>query len=1583
MSSLRVVGEWYTQTASSVNALSGQSKGSFGFWWRPNAAIPAGFGGQAMLYVPASSSIVNIHCLGGTSQLSITVAGTGGNLSYTQAGNIGEAHYIVVSWDSTANQTLYVDNVQVAQISAGGSLATATGTIQVGSDGTNTTTPDFQIEDFWYLNGTAIGSTDRTGLFNRTLTPATISTPATHWWTFGGTANATASPTTDAGFLDQIGGTVRFAAPTSSGGGTGVYSPDTLNTIAPMAVLDAYIDRTGSLFYVFPGKNYLTFHMSGNSGQYTCRISAIRVSAGGSRYSSNPTATLLGGTPSRAAVLGTPIVVSGAIVGIPIDDGGAGYLSTDSLSVSITDPTGSGATCVVTAAGYPLAVTAVSGQPTIQVNGTTATLNTTTPVFWTSLSQTVPWGCYQLQTAANPGDVITWSASAGLLTTGSGTTPTVAASTPASNYTGVVPPQFRMPASGSLVVGANPCGLPGLTTNTYQIQANRIKNSFWSSGTLASDGRLISWTGTSASAYVTRAIGNDTDPTTGNPGTPFLQGPTLVAGGGGSGAVLVPVVVSRVIEQIFVKSGGTSYASSGSVTISHGSGYGATATYTAAGGVIQSVTVTAGGKGYSDGIWKLQYDDTAPGATATVATLSDTGGNCDLTDLSGMPSPLGDRVSAGSGGVGIRKAYYSSTKASATAWGPDITMTVTGGTVSGSTHTNGMTGEIIAPPNCELSQATGLAPDPNTIAWCNFGGGKYLGLARTIGMIRGIGGYDNIIRYAQFPKPADWSWRQLVQQTASDVTQRGTATITVTGIRPYDLSVSPKVYTNSSGWPGFVADGTVGAYSRTPSDRSWLGTVGNNTLWGGEFVTSTPHLLETLCYPTINDLFLAPSTTPGPSQLLLQNTQTSGVAAAPTTFEIDGSSPYVFVTGASTFVCQYGGASTGGGIPGAKSVYCTQDETHNSVRYVPVLTGGSGYTSQPAISIAQPSSGWLTAQARATTSGGVVQNTITIDSAGNNYQSTPTARIVASSGSGAVLSVTMSGSTVASISVTSGGSGYPTYVGVQIDPPGVTATASPNLTSGGVSSLTLVGGGAGYTGGAPEVIITGDGIGAKFTANLTGNAVTSFTQVSAGSGYTSANTSVAIAPPPSQATAYVSTITGGVIQVFNFSALPASTAYSGATVMAAGFGYGTTAPAVTISGGGASVQGTASATMAFPFTMQSGVPQDGSIPPEAMAQWIAAIPGCGGWWNQALNWPDSEVRLFAQAVLANVPRGRKHYVELGNELWNGGTAFHGQTPLNLMAKLGGQSLGGDTTGMARAASIWSVWDAVFTAAGRAGEVVHHLGSQDGNNAFIADFVSYANAHNIRIDAVSTAPYIDAPSLTGPWDPEFVTACASCASTITQSSQHGTSFPWTMGMYHSLWDHYVLYTEERNGTGQGGQRLGYFAGAIADLAAYSVPGSPTPQLVNYEGGIETPIPSGVGIAGNYSGGGTNDAFVANGLAHDFYFAPEMAQSVKTWHLMCLRGGVTASCYFQLMNPLQGQTMWSLVTNEGMNAGKGDGTDGLSTNATWVSNQQSHFLDNVSPALLGFQQTGNLYNPVPVTRRQPRWFPGLRRLPARAR
>ena len=75
--------------------------------------------------------------------------------------------------------------------------------------------------------------------------------------------------------------------------------------------------------------------------------------------------------------------------------------------------------------------------------------------------------------------------------------------------------------------------------------------------------------------------------------------------------------------------------------------------------------------------------------------------------------------------------------------------------------------------------------------------------------------------------------------------------------------------------------------------------------------------------------------------------------------------------------------------------------------------------------------------------------------------------------------------------------------------PGAGAVGTPVISSGGIASITVSDGGAGYD-AIPTIQIYGDGTGATATATVLNGAVTAITVTAAGSGYTSAGTNFLI-----------------------------------------------------------------------------------------------------------------------------------------------------------------------------------------------------------------------------------------------------------------------------------------------------------------------------------------------------------------------------------------------------------------------------------------------------------------------------------------
>ena len=159
-------------------------------------------------------------------------------------------------------------------------------------------------------------------------------------------------------------------------------------------------------------------------------------------------------------------------------------------------------------------------------------------------------------------------------------------------------------------------------------------------------------------------------------------------------------------------------------------------------------------------------------------------------------------------------------------------------------------------------------------------------------------------------------------------------------------------------------------------------------------------------------------------------------------------------------------------------------------------------------------------------------------------------------------------STVRSITLTNGGSGYTTIPTVVFTGSNTTiATATANLTPTTIASVTVNAGGTTFT-SAPTVVFTGGGgSGAAATAAFAGGIITGITVTNPGTGYTSVPTI---------------SFTGGGGSGATATAVLTSTSIASITLAGGGTGY-SSAPTITFTGGGGS-NAAATTNLYVPFT---------------------------------------------------------------------------------------------------------------------------------------------------------------------------------------------------------------------------------------------------------------------------------------------------------------------------------------------------------------------------------------------------------------
>jgi len=214
-------------------------------------------------------------------------------------------------------------------------------------------------------------------------------------------------------------------------------------------------------------------------------------------------------------------------------------------------------------------------------------------------------------------------------------------------------------------------------------------------------------------------------------------------------------------------------------------------------------------------------------------------------------------------------------------------------------------------------------------------------------------------------------------------------------------------------------------------------------------------------------------------------------------FEADGSAEYVRLDTNAKGTIATAGTFSGSGVNISQwkndrvliadpvKGYFTWDGTNlifiGAVGQIGVVSGGSGYTSAPAVIISAPnSSNGVQATAVATTTANAVSS-VTIIEAGTGYNAAPTITFSGGGGSGAnaVAGITTFAQGTVSVVITSGGTGYTnaSNLSVTISGGGGTNANAKGIISGGiVTQAIMTNVGSGYTNTSNiTVTITGGG----------------------------------------------------------------------------------------------------------------------------------------------------------------------------------------------------------------------------------------------------------------------------------------------------------------------------------------------------------------------------------------------------------------------------------------------------------------------------------------------------------------------------
>lgn len=194
---------------------------------------------------------------------------------------------------------------------------------------------------------------------------------------------------------------------------------------------------------------------------------------------------------------------------------------------------------------------------------------------------------------------------------------------------------------------------------------------------------------------------------------------------------------------------------------------------------------------------------------------------------------------------------------------------------------------------------------------------------------------------------------------------------------------------------------------------------------------------------------------------------------------------------------------SGGGGSGAEAEVIVD----GSVVDIEVLTGGSGYTTSPLVSIY--GSNGVGASATAVITNGIVSRVL-VNTPGSGYTSEPIVTITGGDGSGATARAIVRGP-VKNVNILNPGSSYTSPPTIKLSS-GSGAAAQAYVSNGRISSIAIISAGSGYT-TAPKVLITGEGFGAVAKAIIStegseAGRVTSIVILNKGIGYTQGTTQI-------------------------------------------------------------------------------------------------------------------------------------------------------------------------------------------------------------------------------------------------------------------------------------------------------------------------------------------------------------------------------------------------------------------------------------------------------------------------------------------